>query len=55
MPVSYTHLDVYKRQAHEAAVVVVFQNAVAHPLPAGNVLCRFDVVRIVGDLSLIHI
>lgn len=38
-------------KAHEAAVVVVLQNAVAHALPAGNILGGADVVGVVGNLS----
>jgi hypothetical protein len=27
--------------------MVIFQNAVTHPLPAGDILCGFDIVRVI--------
>ena len=40
--------DTYVK-AHEAADVIVFEDAVTHALPAGNILCGLNVVGVVGN------
>ena len=39
-----------KAEAHKPAEVIVFQDAITHPFPGGDVLRRFDIVRIVGNI-----
>ena len=34
--------------------MVVFQDAVAHPLPARNILRRFDIVRVIRNFTDKH-
>ena len=38
-------------ESHRTADMVIFQDTAAHPLPAGNIPGRFDVVRIIRNLS----
>ena len=41
-------------KAHASAQMIVFQDAVAHPLPAWDILGGFDVVGMIGDASQKH-
>ena len=36
VPVSYTHLDVYKRQHHTRAAINIYMDGTAHPIHPGN-------------------
>ena len=57
-PVSYTHLDVYKRQ-DQVGLAVAVDARDAHDLARtggeGNILYRIALVQAGGHLSLIHI
>ena len=65
MPVSYTHLDVYKRQAHDEVAVaeplhILFAHELGRAVGAdgpgqGGFILRDAAVLPAGELSLIHI